>query len=59
MPGAVRARGAMRQIICRGSDYVASNLDEGVLKLAPRAELSNKDVTHVFGYARDLPDKVS
>lgn len=43
--------------ICRSLDYVAGISDEGVLKLAPRTELEPKDITHVFGYARDLIEK--
>ncbi|KAG1675746.1 hypothetical protein FOA52_012402 [Chlamydomonas sp. UWO 241] len=39
------------------SGYDASAVDEGVLKLAATKELRLDQITHVYGWARDLTDK--
>jgi calcium-dependent protein kinase len=67
-PALARARAAAaphhhRPPLARGPkpvasvDYVASAADEGVLGLPPRTELQPPDITHVFGYPRDLTER--
>ncbi len=41
------------------TDYAANLTDSGVLKLNPRTELRPEEITSVFGYPRNLKDKVS
>lgn len=45
-------------MLVSASDYVANSTDEGVLKLAPKAELSPAQITNVFGFPRNLKTKV-
>ncbi|GAX73995.1 hypothetical protein CEUSTIGMA_g1445.t1 [Chlamydomonas eustigma] len=52
-----RERVAENSWICFSTDYVATASDDGVLKLNPRTDLSADEITHVFGYARDLKAK--
>ncbi|KAL6758194.1 kinase-like domain-containing protein [Haematococcus lacustris] len=42
---------------CRSLDYTATSADEGVLRLPARSELRADQVTHVFGYNRQLTSK--
>eukprot|EP00195_Chlamydomonas_chlamydogama_P002656 CAMPEP_0202921416 /NCGR_PEP_ID=MMETSP1392-20130828/77385_1 /ASSEMBLY_ACC=CAM_ASM_000868 /TAXON_ID=225041 /ORGANISM="Chlamydomonas chlamydogama, Strain SAG 11-48b" /LENGTH=597 /DNA_ID=CAMNT_0049614987 /DNA_START=209 /DNA_END=2002 /DNA_ORIENTATION=+ len=45
------------RLVCHSTDYVATASDEGVLRLPGRTELKCEEVTHVFGYSRDLTQK--
>lgn len=46
-----------RNLLCRSLDYTATGADEGVLKLPARTDLQPEQITHVFGYPRNLSDK--
>lgn len=53
----LRNTSSSRAVTAKTSDYFANATDDGVLQLPLKQQLDEDQLTHVFGYDRDLQGK--
>ena len=53
----LRSTSSSRAVTASTSDYFANATDDGVLQLPLKQQLDEDQLTHVFGYDRDLQGK--